>query len=97
MATQGPVERATRRSLRRLKEHADPGLFDALSAGAVALAKELDAGAGLSAAAVHRELRTTLEALAPKDVPVDGELAAALERIRRASTPAAPMGDTEKS
>lgn len=60
------------------------GADGALAALAVTLAKTLDAGAGLSTAAVARELRATLADLAPK-VDDDADRDAAL--IADLSTP----------
>lgn len=60
----GSVELATLRSLERLDEISP--VHDALAATALSLAQTIDAGAGagMSVAAVARELRATLTALA---------------------------------
>jgi hypothetical protein len=84
----GATETAVRADLKRLPL-ADDGPTLSLCETAYLLARTLDAGAGLSTAAVSRELRATLAALMiPKetdgDSPLD-ELIAALS---------APMGDT---
>ncbi len=58
---QGPVERAVRADVGALLTAHPMG--EALSALAFTLARTLDDGAGMSAAAVSRELRATLEDL----------------------------------
>ncbi len=58
----GPVGEATRRRLQELGEAYSP-----LGAAALVLARTLDEGAGLSTAAVVRELRATLKELTPRD------------------------------
>ncbi len=58
----GPVGEATSRRLRELGEAYSP-----LGAAAMVLARTLDEGAGLSTAAVVRELRATLKELTPRD------------------------------
>ena len=75
----GRVELATARTLRGL-ERLSPA-HDALSASALVLARTLDDGAGMAAAAVARELRATLSALSEGrtgDADVLGELTALL-------------------
>lgn len=49
----------------------DDPRWSALSALAMTLAAQLDAGAGMATAAVSKELRATLDALTPEDVPDD--------------------------
>lgn len=49
----------------------DDPRWSALSALALTLAAQLDAGAGMATAAVSKELRATLDALTPEDVPDD--------------------------
>jgi hypothetical protein len=56
------VEDATRRELERLE-----ALDSALGAVALTLARALDDGAGMAAAAVSKELRATLKELTPRD------------------------------
>jgi hypothetical protein len=58
----GSVEDATGRRLRELGEVDSP-----LGQVALTLARTLDEGAGMSAAAVARELRATLKELTPHD------------------------------
>ena len=49
----------------------DDPRWSALSALAMTLAAQLDAGAGMATAAVSKELRAVLDELTPKDVPDD--------------------------
>jgi hypothetical protein len=60
----------------------------ALGQVALALARELDAGAGMATAAVARELRATLAALS--DDVGEGDIDAIAELVARLS---APVGD----
>jgi hypothetical protein len=57
----GPVERAVRRDVRALGDLG--GVQRSLAETAFNLARTLDEGAGMAAAAVARELRATLETL----------------------------------
>lgn len=57
---QGPVEKATRQTLRRLKDEGKLDGREALAELAVTLAKVLDGDPGLVVAAVSRELRATI-------------------------------------
>jgi transcriptional regulator with XRE-family HTH domain len=72
----GDVEAATRQSVEDLGDLA--GQEPALAEASYALAAALDAGAGMSTAAVARELRATLQALwagrSPDDVDDDDDL-----------------------
>lgn len=56
------VEAATERRLRELDELDSP-----LGQAALTLARALDDGAGMAAAAVSKELRATLKELTPRD------------------------------
>jgi len=77
----GPVEAAVIADL----EHIIPGPGSAsLAASAVALARKLDEDAGLATAAVARELRATMTALAP---PEDGTSSDIDELVARLSAP----------
>jgi hypothetical protein len=58
----GPVEEATRRQLEGLGEASS-----ALGQVALTLARSLDDGAGMAAAAIAKELRATLKELTPHD------------------------------
>ena len=60
--TDGPVEEATYRELERLDETSS-----ALGQIALTLARSLDEGAGMAAAAISKELRATLKELTPRD------------------------------
>lgn len=77
----GPTETAVRGDLERMV--LDPGQpTQALSQVAIHLAAALDAGAGLSTAAVARELRATLAALAkPKETDDGDALGSFLESL----------------
>jgi len=84
---QGSNERAARRSVRALGELS--GVQPALAESAFTLARALDEGAGLATAAVARELRATLEALAKgSDDDSDPALAALLGRL------SSPLGNS---
>jgi len=67
----GDVEAATRESVEELGDLA--GQEPALAETAYALAAALDAGAGMSTAAVARELRATLAALWAGHLPADDD------------------------
>jgi hypothetical protein len=58
----GPVEESTSRRLRELGEADGP-----LGHVALTLARALDEGAGMAAAAVAKEFRATLKELTPRD------------------------------
>jgi len=78
----GPVEAAV---LADLKQIDPPAGSAAMAASAVALARKLDEDAGLATAAVARELRATMTALAP---PVeDGNSSDIDELVRALSAP----------
>lgn len=84
------MELAVGRTLREIDLDADPGART-LAASAAVLARTLDEGAGLSTAAVARELRATVEALTRGGD--DGGKAIA-ELLTRLST---PVRDTEET
>ena len=72
----GPVEAAVRRDLRALVTSHPMG--EALEAMSLSLARTLDAGAGLAAAAVNRQLRENLLELARLAVQAEDGLDAEL-------------------
>jgi hypothetical protein len=68
----GPVETATRSDIEAVVTVHPMG--EALAAMAISLARTLDEGAGMAAAAVSRELRATLDDLASEVVGDDDDL-----------------------
>jgi len=80
----GKCELGMARVLREVNQET-PGLA-ALGPASLALARELDAGAGLATAAVGRELRAYVQALVGGGVNDDGETAAA-QLLRQLSAP----------
>jgi hypothetical protein len=77
----GAVEAAVLEELRAAGEHGRPGL----AAAALVLARHLDDGAGLTTAAVARELRATLDDVTRDDVSVQEGVVSDL--LRTLSTP----------
>jgi hypothetical protein len=89
----GRVELATARSLKEIGEL--PKGLGGLAEAALTLAKALDDGAGLSTAAVARELRATMTELAKGGGRDDGPDPIE-ELVRQLSVPLpAEVGDTE--
>jgi hypothetical protein len=68
----GPVERATRSDLRKLG--LSGSVTQTLAHTAYALARKLDDDAGMAAAAVARELRTTMIELTKLAGPADADV-----------------------
>jgi hypothetical protein len=76
----GPIEQKAQSDLDAL--HSEHPMAATLAAMTLNLARTLDAGAGLAVAAVNRELRANLEALArmgADDDDLDAELRAAVQ------------------
>ena len=84
----GKVELATARTLRGL-DAVSPA-HEALSASALVLARTLDEGAGMAAAAVARELRATLAALTEGGQGGDADPLAELTALLSAPVQHAP-------
>lgn len=80
----GPVEKATRADVEALMSGHPMG--EALAEMSFNLARTLDKGAGLAVAAVNRELRANLTALAGMGVEGDDDLDAELSTPVRDST-----------
>jgi hypothetical protein len=85
----GKVELATARTLRDLERVS--AAHDALSASALVLARTLDEGAGMAAAAVARELRSTLTALAEGGKAGDADPFADIAAVLSAPVEYAPQ------
>lgn len=77
----GPVEEATRA---QLAEMTVPPSRQALAAVALNLARTLDNGAGMAAAAVARELRLTMDALGREADGADDDVTALLRELSAA-------------
>lgn len=70
--SQGPNEKAARKTILDLKDGIDPlpREFGAYAAAAITLAQTLDAGAGLATATVAREYRALVDALRDCTAPL---------------------------
>jgi hypothetical protein len=88
-AAPGPLERAVRADV-RAKPSTSP-VAASLRQVAYSLARQLDAGAGMAAAAIAKELRATLDQLTRTDDDSDDELEQLISRL------SAPMGDAAAS